>query len=64
MQSVMGLKKIMQKKESKTNTHFWISLFKSGLRFGACYQLFNGDLAPAAILFGIAEVLGVAEEIF
>lgn len=54
----------MQPKESKTSRHFWISLFKSGLRFGACYQLFNGNLVPAAILFGIAEVLGVAEEIF
>ena len=54
----------MQEKESKTSTHFWISLFKSGLRFGSCYQLFNGNLAPAAILLGIAEVLGIAEEIF
>lgn len=54
----------MQQKESKTNSHFWISLFKSGLRFGACYQLFNGNLSVAAILFGIAEVLGIAEEIF
>jgi len=54
----------MQQKESKTNTHFWISLFKSGLRFGACYQLFNGDFKSSAALFGLAEVLGIAEEIF
>jgi hypothetical protein len=54
----------MQPKESKTNTHFWISLFKSGLRFGACYTLFFQNFAGSAILFGLAEVLGIAEEIF
>ena len=54
----------MQEKESKTNTHFWISLFKSGLRFGACYGLFVGDLFTTAALFAVAEVLGIAEEIF
>lgn len=54
----------MEPKESKSNSHFWISLFKSGIRFGACFCLFDGHLAPSAILFGLAEVLGVAEEIF
>ena len=54
----------MQEKESKTNTHFWISLIKSGIRFGACYSLFQGRFEVSAILFGLAEVLGVAEEIF
>lgn len=54
----------MQPKESNSKTHFYISIVKSGLRFGACYQLFNGYLPVAAILFGLAEILGVAEEIF
>lgn len=54
----------MQEKESKTNSHFWISIVKSGIRFGACYSLFQEHFAVAAILFALAEVLGVAEEIF
>jgi hypothetical protein len=54
----------MQKKESKTNSHFWISLVKSTLRIGACYFLFNEQFGNAAIIFGLAEVLGIAEEIF
>lgn len=54
----------MQKKESKTNSHFWISLFKSVLRIGACYFLFNEQFGNTAIVLGLAEVLGIAEEIF
>lgn len=54
----------MQEKESKSNSHFWISLVKSGLRFGACFVLFQGDVKNAAVLLGLAEVLGIAEEIF
>ena len=54
----------MQEKESKTNTHFWISLVKSGFRVGAGITLWNGDYMSAGTLLIIAEVLGVAEEIF
>jgi len=54
----------MQEKESKSNSHFWISIVKSGIRFGACFFLFQGDIKIAAVLFGLAEVLGIAEEIF
>jgi hypothetical protein len=54
----------MQQKESKTNSHLWISIIKSGVRFGACYFLFNGDFKSSALLFAFAEGLGVAEEIF
>ena len=54
----------MQQKESKTNSHFWISIIKSGVRFGACYFLFNGDFESSALLFTFAEALGIAEEIF
>ncbi len=55
---------MIQPKESKTNSHFYISVVKSVLRFGACYGLFVGDLFTAAALFAVAEVLGIAEEIF
>lgn len=54
----------MQEKESKTNSHFWISVVKSGIRFGACFFLFQGEFKIAAVLLALAEVLGVAEEIF
>ncbi len=54
----------MQEKESKTNTHFWISLIKSGIRFGAGYSLIKGNLIGAGVLLIIAETLGVAEGIF
>ena len=54
----------MQPKESKTNSHFWISIVKSGIRFGACYSLFQQQFGTAAVLFALAEVLGIAEEIF
>ena len=54
----------MQEKESNTNSHFWISIVKSVIRIGACYFLFNEQFGNAAILLGVAEVLGIAEEIF
>ena len=53
----------MQPKESKSNSHFWISLFKSVLRIGACYFLFNEQFGNTAILFGLDEVLGIIEEL-
>ena len=52
----------MQQKESKTNSHFWISIIKSIIRFGACYFLFNGDFKSSALLFVFAEGLGIAED--
>jgi hypothetical protein len=55
---------MIQPKESKSKSHFWISLFKSVIRFGGCYFLFNEQFGNAAILFASAELLGVAEEIF
>jgi hypothetical protein len=54
----------MQEKESKTSTHFWISLVKSLIRIVACWRLYEGDLHEAAGYFVIAEALGIAEEIF
>jgi hypothetical protein len=54
----------MQPKESKSNSHFWISIVKSGFRITACFFLFYSQLELSAILLGLAEVLGIAEEIF
>ena len=55
---------MIQPKESNSKSHFYISLTKSGFRLGACYGLFVGDFYSAACLFAIAEILGIAEEIF
>ncbi len=53
----------MQPKESKTSRHFWVSLVKSVLRIGACYFLFNEQFGNSAILLGLAEILGIVEEL-
>jgi hypothetical protein len=56
----------MQPKESKSNRHFYFSIMKSILRFGACYGLWiTGDqiLMTVGVLLGLAEVLGIAEEL-
>ena len=53
----------MELKESKSSKHFWISLFKSVLRLGACYFLFNEQFGNSAITFGLAELLGIVEEL-
>lgn len=54
----------MQEKESKTNTHFRISLVKSFFRICAGVALVNWSLMDAGGLLIIAEALGIAEEIF
>ena len=55
---------MIQPKESKSNSHFWISLSKSGARIAACYFLFYQQFGITAVLLAWAEVLGIAEEIF
>jgi len=52
----------MQPKESKSNKHFWLSMIKSGLRMFGCGYLMFGDVVGTAIVFAIAELIGVAEE--
>jgi len=44
--------------------HQTISFMKSFVRFGACTFLGCNMLVSAAVAFGIAEVLGIIEEIF
>jgi hypothetical protein len=53
----------MQPKESKTNWHFKISLFKSCLRIVAGAAMIKGEFIPAGALFILAEVLGILEEL-
>jgi hypothetical protein len=52
----------MQQKESKTNWHFNISIFKSCLRIIAGVTIIKGDFVPAGVLLVLAEVLGILEE--
>jgi hypothetical protein len=56
-------KEKMQKKESKTNWHFRISIIKSVLRMCAGVYLIIGDVYPAGCLLIAAEILGVVEEL-
>ena len=44
--------------------HFRISIVKSGMRIAAGFRLFQGDLVGAGVFLIIAEVLGIAEELF
>lgn len=53
----------MQVKESKTNWHFRISLFKSCLRIMAGVTLIKGELMVSGIFLIVAEVLGIVEEL-
>jgi len=53
----------MQTKESKTKWHFYMSIIKSVVRFGACWALWDAPLGSAAILFAGAEILGILEEV-
>ena len=54
---------MIQPKESNSNSHFYISVVKSVLRFGACYFLFNEQFGSSAVTFALAEVLGIVEEL-
>tara|TARA_A100001011_G_C14271049_1_gene827004 strand:+ start:1754 stop:1936 length:183 start_codon:yes stop_codon:yes gene_type:complete len=60
----------MEPVESKSKKHFIISIFKSLFRLGACYGIWmwgTGAGEPVmqavGILLGIAEILGIAEEV-
>lgn len=53
----------MQEKESKTNWHFRISVCKSALRITAGIALCKSDILYAGVLFILAEILGVIEEL-
>lgn len=44
--------------------HFRISIVKSGMRIAAGLRLIQGDFFGAGVFLIIAEVLGIAEELF
>jgi len=52
----------MEPKESNSSKHFKMSMWKSGLRLAGCFMLFFGDVVATALLFAIAEILGIVEE--
>lgn len=52
-----------QEKGSGARKHFQISLVKSIVRIVGCGFLFFGEYLYAALLLGVAEVLGIYEEI-
>ena len=43
--------------------HFYISMFKSGIRMMAGFALMGGGIFTCGLLLIIAEVLGVVEEL-
>jgi len=53
-------------KKDPGDGHFYVSIMKSLLRLGACYGLWiTGDtmLMIVGVLFGIAEILSIVEEL-
>ncbi len=60
----------MEPVASESKKHFWVSIFKSQLRLGACYGLWivgtdMGEpvLQTTAVFLGLAEILGIVEEL-
>jgi hypothetical protein len=53
----------MQPKESHTNWHFRISVFKSILRIVAGIALVSEYMVTAGCFFIVAEILGIIEEL-
>ena len=53
----------MQPKESKSSWHFRISIVKSILRLGAGGALIQNYFIAAGVLFILAEILGIVEEL-
>lgn len=43
--------------------HRAVSFLKSGIRLGACFALAYYEIQLAAILFAVAELLGIGEEL-
>lgn len=56
----------MEPQASNSKKHFMLSIFKSIFRLGAAYGLWvTGDqiLMTVGVLLGLAEVLGILEEL-
>lgn len=52
-----------QKKESKTNLHFTMSVIKSAVRVMAGVTLINDQIVFAGALLIFAEIFGILEEL-
>lgn len=61
----MALTKPTRNQVAQPNAHKHqaISFLKSGFRLGACFALAYYEIQLAAILFAVAELLGIAEEL-
>lgn len=53
----------MEPKESNSNSHFWISMVKSVIRIGAGCALLMSEFVISGLLFILAEILGIVEEL-
>jgi hypothetical protein len=53
----------MQVKESKTNSHFWLSMVKSGIRMLGAVAIMFQDFELGGLLILLAEIVGIAEEL-
>ena len=53
----------MQPKESNSSRHFKISMLKSGIRMIGYACLVAQNFMIAGLLLGIAEILGIVEEL-
>ena len=53
----------MQPKESNSSRHFRISVLKSGIRMVGYACLVAQSFMAAGLLLGIAEILGIVEEL-
>ena len=53
----------MQPKESKTNRHFTISMYKSIVRVVGFIMLALGHVWVSGVTLVVAELLGIAEEL-
>ena len=52
----------LEKTAKIKDKHFWARMVKSITPLGACYALYLGMIPLAAILLGVAELIGVVEE--
>ena len=57
------IEQIMQPKESNSSRHFRISMLKSGIRMIGYACLVAQSFMAAGLLLGIAEILGIVEEL-
>lgn len=61
--SKLGVVKMSVEPKDVSKKHFYISLIKSAVRIGAGGFLITGSFVVAGVLFIVAEVLGIVEEL-